>query len=541
VQPEAAPHATEVMPLAMSPRPPSLLSTAALVLLGTLPGAHAAHLTCDSLTTLDNAFQAVQAVCCGGGVAPHLRGACGADGTRMAGLPTTCGSTACARMVADVTTSCADLFERLPWLSSTQAALAAVGASCAGVHRPAATLVLAGGRGDAPVPACPARTLVESATPGGRYGVQQQLTLEAPVGWVVDLRIDALLLPTSVCGYENDRSEAQTCSGQPPCDNSGDYVRVYDGRDTELTTPELTTTRLRLPGHNFSSTGRWLTVMMSSEYRGHAPELLSAAVSCRCTSAAVCCPGAPGACSVHGQCVAPSAATVPPPSPGGGHRRRAQSSQQQCSASNFQVRSADINLACCGSQSGENDRCSGGVPSSCDARCAAAFLPVVDECRGTMEQLLLSAKLRHLEAQCTARVGNCACSAGWIGARCEVDACPLTMWRWNQTRARASRREGRRHTCWPPSPVNFTYPDSASGRTRPTMTPTDRVLGTGTLVTGPETWGQTGGVLLSDGRVVLVPDNRFAVVLYDPASNVVTTRPLVGTCTGACHLHQPSY
>ena len=44
---------------------------------------------------------------------------------------------------------------------------------------------------------------------------------------------------------------------------------------------------------------------------------------------------------------------------------------------------------------------------------------------------------------------------------------------------------------------------------------------------GMDQFKYSGGVLLPDGRVVLVPSNAMAIGLYDPAANTLTAGPNV--------------
>jgi hypothetical protein len=141
---------------------------------------------------------------------------------------------------------------------------------------------------------------------------------------------------------------------------------------------------------------------------------------------------------------------------------------------------------------------------------------------------------------CTTQGGDytCTCESGWSGARCEVDACPHTMRRWNQTRARPTHRASR-HACTPPSPVQFTYPATVgtNGPARATMAPTlGFTSGDGAFTAGPAVvraddydymGSYMGGVLLPDGRVVFVPCHAAAVGLYDPGTNAFVVGPAV--------------
>lgn len=50
-----------------------------------------------------------------------------------------------------------------------------------------------------------------------------------------------------------------------------------------------------------------------------------------------------------------------------------------CSPTAFEQRTNDVNDACC--DDGADTKCSGGVPTSCDARCALTYNPYFGECQ----------------------------------------------------------------------------------------------------------------------------------------------------------------
>jgi hypothetical protein len=70
------------------------------------------------------------------------------------------------------------------------------------------------------------------------------------------------------------------------------------------------------------------------------------------------------------------------------------------------------------------------VPTSCDAECAAVFLPLVNSCGNVLSQFLEPNAQQSLVAQCQASQSlvaggtggsyQCACARGWTGAHCEA-------------------------------------------------------------------------------------------------------------------------
>ena len=123
---------------------------------------------------------------------------------------------------------------------------------------------------------------------------------------------------------------------------------------------------------------------------------------------------------------------------------------------------------------------------------------------------------------CTANGGDhsCVCPGYWTGDDC--DLCNL-MLTWNQTHP-APPANGQ--PCSVPSPTDFTYPDNYA------VTPMRASVG---FQPAADAWTQGkdslaaagdvtyyGGVLLPDGRVVLVPDYADRVGLYDPSTDAWT-------------------
>ena len=180
-----------------------------------------------------------------------------------------------------------------------------------------------------------------------------------------------------------------------------------------------------------------------------------------------CFPGNP--CINEGTCF-PTHETgfLPGTGPAGGRLRALQAAT--CESTEVTSRTAEINEQCCG----EDDKeCEGGTPTSCDAGCAAVFLPFWADCASQFQFLGmgdLSSVVRMCQAQvpepepepeperrftcdcptgwrgdlcdqptgceglpcgehgtCTANGGThtCSCATGWSGPSCEVQQCSL--------------------------------------------------------------------------------------------------------------------
>jgi hypothetical protein len=112
---------------------------------------------------------------------------------------------------------------------------------------------------------------------------------------------------------------------------------------------------------------------------------------------------------------------------GGGHRR---AQNGQCTLAQFSAQVPALNGMCC---DGPGQNCAGGLPASCDAECAAVFLPLVNSCGNVLSQFLGPTAQQSLVAQCQASQSvaaggstsdggayHCSCVAGLGGARCEV-------------------------------------------------------------------------------------------------------------------------
>jgi hypothetical protein len=111
--------------------------------------------------------------------------------------------------------------------------------------------------------------------------------------------------------------------------------------------------------------------------------------------------------------------------PGGGHRRV---QDGQCTLAQFNAQAPALNSVCC-TDPGES--CSEGMPASCDAECAAVFLPLVDSCGNVLSQFLEPKAQQSLVAQCQASRGlaatgsyRCTCASGWSGENCATGVAP---------------------------------------------------------------------------------------------------------------------
>ena len=93
--------------------------------------------------------------------------------------------------------------------------------------------------------------------------------------------------------------------------------------------------------------------------------------------------------------------------------------QGACAAAEMSSSTAAINAQCCGADDAE---CAGGLPSSCDAGCAATFLPFWAACGSVMQG---AADYSSVVALCEAQLAveqssayQCSCAKGWRGSHC---------------------------------------------------------------------------------------------------------------------------
>jgi hypothetical protein len=110
-----------------------------------------------------------------------------------------------------------------------------------------------------------------------------------------------------------------------------------------------------------------------------------------------------------------------------GKHRRAQSGEASCDSDEVSWRTGDINRECCNEPT---EDCSSGYPRTCNAGCAALFLPFWTECRSTLGKD--SRNFEPIVAMCEAAAGaapslarqlNVACSDGTPAAECVPDCC----------------------------------------------------------------------------------------------------------------------
>jgi hypothetical protein len=112
-----------------------------------------------------------------------------------------------------------------------------------------------------------------------------------------------------------------------------------------------------------------------------------------------------------------------------GHRLRrvlqAAPAPAPCSTATMASRTAAINAKCCKE---DGAACDAGTLTSCDAECAAVFLPFWHDCGEVLQQYpggsdQLSVVVAECESQVAAlpstRQFTCECTAGWRGELCE--------------------------------------------------------------------------------------------------------------------------
>ena len=122
-------------------------------------------------------------------------------------------------------------------------------------------------------------------------------------------------------------------------------------------------------------------------------------------------------------------------------------------------------------------------------------------------------------ATCVANIQHCSieekrsfCDSGCFGV----------VYEWNRTQLLSPNVS--QHSCTVPSPTQFEYFQGTNATPKLVPTP-GYVSRAGTLTVGPNVGAQGkyfGGVLLPDGRVVLVPCDAATIGLYDPATTTMT-------------------
>ena len=126
-------------------------------------------------------------------------------------------------------------------------------------------------------------------------------------------------------------------------------------------------------------------------------------------------------CQNGGTCI------IEPPGPpptvtegGGSHRRRQLQNDPKnpghCALQEMTQQTAEVNAQCCGTDDG---MCSSGIPTTCDAGCAAVFVPFWDQCGAAFADG--GVDFLGVLALCEERKRGymCACAEGWNGIDCE--------------------------------------------------------------------------------------------------------------------------
>ena len=112
---------------------------------------------------------------------------------------------------------------------------------------------------------------------------------------------------------------------------------------------------------------------------------------------------------------------------GENEHRRAQSAEASCDSDELSWRTDDIDRECCDEPS---EDCSSGYPRTCNAGCAALFLPFWAECRTALgkgsqhfEPVVAMCEAAASDAPSLARQLNVACSDGTPAAQCVPECC----------------------------------------------------------------------------------------------------------------------
>ena len=131
-----------------------------------------------------------------------------------------------------------------------------------------------------------------------------------------------------------------------------------------------------------------------------------------------------------------------------------------------------------------------------------------DDCSGT-----------HEHCEVNGDNHTCSCDRCWAGTRCELST---TMTLWNQTHLKAPQEP--RKPCKVPTPRDFSYPSNYSSQPMDAspmfVAAADRwAEGKDDLSGAGDIVKYHGGVLLPDGRVLMVPFDAKHVGLYDPSND----------------------
>ena len=287
--------------------------------------------------------------------------------------PSTCSSPPCARAVGMVGDGCLD------WLAEPDQAMLAPGFAtplknlvnaCKATPPAVGTILLTSNTNAlSGLQACGATIIDGRAESSSNW--HDDLTITAPPGMTTTITVQTLWLPDS------------------------DALEIRDGVDADATRLARLqgTSKPAAPTYSASGQHIFLRLLSNGENKGKAVGF-SLHVGCRCSATSAC--NNKGVCH-DGACVCvagwmgPTCASADPcnssPCQHGGtctavaattHRALSEHpSATACEASQLQTSTMEINEQCCGA----NDvACVHGVPRSCDAGCAAVFLPFWDSC-----------------------------------------------------------------------------------------------------------------------------------------------------------------
>jgi hypothetical protein len=357
-------------------------------------------------------------------------------------VPTTCASSQCKVAVNRVALNCGPLLASDGFFLTTQTVLSAAVATCEAAPAPSATHVVGYPK---PPNIVSCRGELSGRAGGSGTNYRQEVTIDAgPSGGKVLLDFGTQVLGILVLAKD-------------------DILTAYDGRDCDEDLPWLAQMRgTAKPAAPLVSSGRFMCVKLITNDQ-HAASSFSAEISCRCEDSAAwsvdhtgsnCSAFARGAlgslfdtCEKQGEnsdtdgvtvpdsrgvsqtldakqacplaCEACDACSSSPCENGGTCTTTSTTAPAHRHLQEKTCATAGINTQCCGA---DDAQCADGLPTSCDAGCAAVFLPFWDSCGSAMQG---AADYSSVVALCEAQLAveqssayQCSCAKGWRGSHC---------------------------------------------------------------------------------------------------------------------------